>query len=65
VCGWRGWGIDLGPKFGEVETALATRALARDPPNLNDTTPAGADHPPREIDLKALDTLGPVGERPE
>lgn len=28
ACAWRGWGVDLGPKFGDHDVEIATRALA-------------------------------------
>lgn len=34
ACGWRGWGVDEGPTFAEVERAIAERARVPEPPNL-------------------------------
>jgi predicted RNA-binding Zn-ribbon protein involved in translation (DUF1610 family) len=56
ACGWRGWGIDVGPKFGEQALDIAARALAPDPPNLKGTV-LGRDESRPEIDLEQLDSM--------
>jgi predicted RNA-binding Zn-ribbon protein involved in translation (DUF1610 family) len=63
ACGWRGWGLDPGPQYGDTELALAGRALAPDPPNLKGTALARGDLRPPDIDpaaFDALDVLDPV-----
>jgi predicted RNA-binding Zn-ribbon protein involved in translation (DUF1610 family) len=55
-CGWRGWSIDLGPKFGDDELEVASRALAPDPPNLKGTDLA-RDERRDFVDLNQLDAL--------
>ena len=62
-CGWRGWGVDLGPKLGDEETALAARAMAPDPPNLKGTALARGEQP-ASVNLEQLDTFDdPVNKR--
>jgi hypothetical protein len=53
-------GGDVGPKFSELERAIAERALAPDPPNLKGTALARDDHHPKPIDLALFDRLDPV-----
>ena len=58
ACGWRGWGVGAGPKFGDREAVLATRAISPEPPNLKGTALAwgtGA----LDLDLKQLDPAEP------
>ena len=53
-CGWRGWAVDLGSKFGEDDLESTKRALAPDPPNLRSS--AFADDEGRaELRLDQLD----------
>lgn len=54
-CGWRGWGVDLGPKFGDEELQTASRALAPEAPNLKGTVLAREERR-TEVDLHDLDT---------
>ena len=63
ACGWRGWGADDGPRLDEVARQRAGRALAAEPPNLKGTALARHDHGPLDIDLEALDALGPASDR--
>ena len=55
ACGWRGWGVDVGPKFADKEVELATRAVAPEPPNVKGTVLAREDV--SGLDLKQLDSL--------
>jgi hypothetical protein len=53
-CGWRGWAVDLGSKFGEDDLEVAKRALAPDPPHVRSS--AFADDERRaELSLDQLD----------
>lgn len=63
ACGWRGWGADMGPKFGDRERELAERALAPEPPNLKGTGLARGEHEPNALDLNRLDVLQSIGPR--
>lgn len=56
ACAWRGWGVDVGPKFRGHDVEIATRALVTETPNFNlaDTVLA-REEKPEEIDLKPLD----------
>jgi hypothetical protein len=63
VCGWRGWGVDLGPKFNASEIELATRALAPEPPNLTGTALA-SEEKASAVNLKELDSFYTIGEKP-
>jgi len=56
ACAWRGWGLDLGPKFGDEEADLAARVMAPDPPNLKGTALARGDQPVG-VNLEELDTF--------
>jgi hypothetical protein len=48
--------VDLGPKFGDEEADLATRAMAPEPPNLKGTALAGGEQP-ADVNLEQLDTF--------
>jgi DNA-directed RNA polymerase subunit RPC12/RpoP len=62
-CGWRGWDIDRGPKFGDEAADLAARVLAPVPPNLKGTALA-RDEQPASVNLEQLDTFDdPVNKR--
>lgn len=61
-CGWRGWGVDMRPKFSNEELNAAARALAPDPPNLKGTARSPERHATC-IDLDKLDSLHPVGDK--
>jgi hypothetical protein len=52
-CGWRGWGVDTGPRFTSDELETAQGALAPDPPNLSGTSFARREPP--QLDIAALD----------
>ena len=54
-CGWRGWGVDTGPKFRAEEIKLATRALALDRARLRHEGVANDEPSPEDVDLRALD----------
>ena len=56
ACGWRGWGVELGPRFGEGDTQLATRAMAPEPPTLTETI-FSHDDQRKELRLDQLDAL--------
>lgn len=56
ACGWRGWGVDPGPKFSDEETNLSTRAMAPDPPNLRDSALA-PDEQRASVNIEQLDAL--------
>jgi hypothetical protein len=56
ACGWRGWGIDGGPWFGDAEREAAERASAPAAPNLQGTLLAPEAKRTAEVDLKALDS---------
>lgn len=60
VCGWRGWGVDRGPKFGADEIEVAARALAQEPPNLTGAELARTEAASRDLDLDQLDTVKSV-----
>jgi predicted RNA-binding Zn-ribbon protein involved in translation (DUF1610 family) len=55
-CQWRGWALDSGPHFSDVDRTAAERALAPEPPNLQGTELARTKtaEPP---DLKKLDSF--------
>jgi DNA-directed RNA polymerase subunit RPC12/RpoP len=55
-CGWRGWAVDDGPSFSEIERTIAGRALAPDPPNLAGTALARDAAGAADVDLDALDS---------
>jgi len=62
-CGWRGWGVDLGQKFGDEAADLAARVMAPGPPNLKGTALARGEQP-AGVDLEQLDTFDdPVNKR--
>ena len=61
ACGWRGWGLDSGPTFGESEKELAARALAPEPPNLKDTVLSRDESRRTDVSLADLDALMPIG----
>jgi hypothetical protein len=61
ACGWRGWAPDLGPRFGDEEVELATRAMAPEPPNLKGTA-LMRDEAQASVSLEDLDTLEPTPE---
>src|SRR5262249_35813753 len=54
-CGWRGWAVDSGPTFSDVERAAAERALAPTPPNLSKTALAREELHHPDVDIAALD----------
>jgi hypothetical protein len=54
-CGWRGWSVDRGPNFSDLEKEIADRALAPDPPNLQDAALIRDDRDLKPIDLDQLD----------
>lgn len=56
-CGWRGWSVDLGPKFGNLVTEIAERALAPDPPNLKGSALDREHTQAPDVDLRALDAM--------
>jgi hypothetical protein len=56
-CGWRGWGVDSGPRPGEVERRVTPRFLAPEPPNLRNTSLWGESARPRSTSLVVLDGL--------
>lgn len=65
-CGWRGWGVDLGPSFDDGERETAARALAPDPPNLEGTDFARAERD-AAFDINSLDaglSVDPPDETP-
>ena len=55
ICGWRGWRIDLGPRFDELDREAAARALAPDPPNLEETDFERIQPP--ELSVDELDSI--------
>jgi hypothetical protein len=60
-CRWRGWGEESGPRFTAAEIERAESALAPDPPDLLQSDLPNGDHRRHlEIDLGALDILGPI-----
>jgi hypothetical protein len=54
-CQWRGWGLESGPKFTDVERENAERAIAPDPPNLKGTSLMREERRPEPVNLKKLD----------
>jgi hypothetical protein len=64
ACGWRGWAIDSGPKFGDIEKELAERALAPEPPNLKGIVLSREESRGTDVSLAELDTLTPIGAAP-
>ena len=65
ACGWRGWGIDQGPRPGDVQRELAGGALAPDPSSLTGTAPGRDTRRHRGIDLAELDKLDLFDEKPD
>ena len=63
-CAWRGWAPDSGPRFSPDEVDAASRAIAPDPPNLEDTVFARAERRPQDIDLGHLDAAMPGRQDP-
>ncbi len=63
ACGWRGWGVDFGPKFGDVERDLAERAVAPEPPNLTSAGLARDEETPAALNLDRLDVLEAIGDK--
>jgi predicted RNA-binding Zn-ribbon protein involved in translation (DUF1610 family) len=61
TCGWRGWGVDLGPKFDDSELKLAALAIAPEAPNLKDTALA-RDQQRAEMRLEELDSFGKLDD---
>lgn len=61
ACGWRGWGVDMGPKFGDLEKEVAERALAPEPPNLKGTALAREEER-KSVNLDALDSAEAIGD---
>ena len=54
-CEWRGWGIELGPKFVSDDLALASQVLAPKAPDLDNVkTPAFKTHA-NDLALSLLD----------
>jgi hypothetical protein len=47
ACNWRGWAVDTGPKFTDLEKQIAERAMALEPLNLNGTPLDQAPNPDR------------------
>lgn len=64
TCGWRGWGIDLGPRFGDGTIEFASCALAAEPPGLKGTS-LSHDERLRELNLDELDAIDPIGQKRE
>ena len=56
ACGWRGWCVDLGPKFRDDAVELASRALTPEPPHPKGT-PLAAGERTLEIKVEELDVL--------
>jgi predicted RNA-binding Zn-ribbon protein involved in translation (DUF1610 family) len=66
ACGWRGWGVDDGPRLNDPQSEFASRAEAPTPANLQGTALARDDHRLPDINLDALDAidaLEPAGNR--
>jgi hypothetical protein len=62
-CGHRWWAVDLGPRFGDEEVELATRAMAPEPPNLKGTA-LMRDEAQASVSLEELDnTLEPAPDK--
>jgi predicted RNA-binding Zn-ribbon protein involved in translation (DUF1610 family) len=59
-CGWRGWGVDTGPRFNDLEKEIAERALAPDPPNLKGTLLMRDETRRDNVNLQQLDRIHPV-----
>ena len=54
ACGWRGWGVDLGPAYGHRHGGANAVVDLDDAESLDDTAPARADDP-AELDINSLD----------
>lgn len=54
ACGWRGWGVDMGPAFGHGQRRSGAHAAAEDAPNLEGTELARPDVA-ATIDVSSLD----------
>lgn len=65
ACGWRGWGIDRGPHFGDAQRQTAERAVAPEPPNLQEMALAREERWVSEFNPKALDEVAPTTEEGE
>ena len=57
ACGWRGWGVDTGPRFGDADIETAAAAIAPDPPDLEATDVARSDAGLHDVDFDAIDSL--------
>ena len=62
ACSWRGWGVDLGPRFTALEKEIAERAMAPEPPNLKGTPLMRDDRYPKAVDPRKLDQLPTRGK---
>ena len=51
----RGWDVDVGPSFNDIEREIAERAMAPEPPNLKGTVLMRDDRCPQVVDLAKLD----------
>jgi len=60
TCRWRGWGEETGPTFTAAERAMAERAIAPEPPNLEHAAPPGEESRRNELSLAELDALVPL-----
>ena len=54
-CRSRIWAVDTGLHFPPETVEAATRAIAPDPPDLDDTLLTREPRPRRDLDLHALD----------
>ena len=59
-CGWRGWVVDLGPRFSQDEIKVAQRAVAPKPPNLKHTEFSREKKARGDVDLRRLDSRAPL-----
>ena len=65
-CGWRGWGEESGPRFSDAEIEIAESVLASEPPDLKASNLARSERRRQEdVDLGALDVLGPINNKRE
>ena len=59
-CGWRGWVVDLGPRFSQDEIKVAQRAVAPKAPNLKHTEFSREKKARGDVDLRRLDSRAPL-----